>query len=839
MHKRPNEVSFLKSLTLGADARLSRTDFTDDQTWDVLWEDEKLAPATIRSSYGGRVKQVAITPNWVYRERKITSAQTYIQAPTWVAFAPAYAKLEGKITATLNLSIEYWVMESNAIGGRFTIQNTGAEAEDLHLSLVADVLTDKKSSLAIISLISENHALSLGRYPHLEPVLMLDNAQAGAITNKEPIIQTKMTIEAGKSHAVRYVHAGLSRMSDSVERASYWLSQNWDEAFATIETASQRIPHIMTGDPNTDTLIALSYHQLLQSFMTTPNLPHLSFIATRQPDKGYSAKGDGSDYDRSWNGQSAHLAYLMALGIASIAPELAQGIVRNFLASQTYDGKVDMKPSFTASTPIDGGYLCPPILARLTWNIYQFTEDRGFLEETFPKLLRFYQRWMQEDVDGDSMPEWAHERQMGYVFFPTFGNNQAWAQNVDIRITESPDMAAYMISEAIHLSYISHLLGKTDGYGILNKLSNHQAYLEKLWREELGRYSYQDRDTNLATPYIPIFIENPADERVPVALSLENPARVQVHLVGGTNHAPKATLHIIGFGHNNETIHEIADVKSQFVWGYGNGFYTSKNLFQTVNELYFEGVSRVYKVNAHTVDFTRPDVNSILPLMLTGIPDNRAESLIKLLTDPAQFWRESGMTIVSAKDRNYDPASAVGGGGTWAYWTTLIGEGLIEYGRGDIARDMLKRLIKTQLTSYTKNGYFSEFYHSDQASGRGEKYHVGGIVPVYLLNRLFGVQIFDSRRVFVSEDYFWDTDVTIMQHGVTIKRTKTSADVTFASGHQIEVGVSADGMMIEDPTVSITPPVELKPHLPPQLGAPTDPKRVIIQVDIEPDEPIE
>lgn len=839
MHKRPNEVSFLKSLTLGADARLSRVDFTNDQIWDVIWDDEKIAPATLRSGYGGRVKHVTITPQWVYRERKIESAQSYIQSPKLVAFAPAYAQLEAKIAEHLTVKIEYWVMESNAIGGRFTIYNAGTETEEVQLSLIGDVLTDKKSSLAIITLISENHALSLGRYPHIEPILMLENAQAGALTNKEPIIRAKMTIEAGKNQVVRFVHAGLSRMSDSVERATYWLSQNWDEAFATIEKASQHIPQIMTGDPNTDLLIALSYQQLLQSFITPPNLPHPSFVATRQIDKGYSAKGDGSDYDRSWNGQSAHLAYLIALGIAPIAPELAQGIVKNFLASQTYDGKVDMKPNFASSTPIEGGYLCPPILARLTWNIYQFTEDRAFLEETFPKLLRFYQRWMQEDVDGDSMPEWTHERQMGYVFFPTFGNNQAWAQNVDIRITESPDMAAYMISEAIHLSFISHLLGKTDGYGILNKLNKHQVYLENLWREELGRYSYQDRDTNLATPYIPIFMEHPADERVPVALSLENPARIQVHLIGGTNHAPKATLHIVGIGHDNENIHEIADVKTQFVWGYSNGFYTSKNLFQTVNELYFEGVSRVYKVDAHTVDFTRPDVNSILPLMLTGIPENRAESLVKLLTDPAQFWRESGMSIVSAKDRNYDPASAVGGGGTWAYWTTLIGEGLIEYGRGDITRDMVKRLVKTQLAAYTENSYFSEFYHSDQAGGRGEKYHVGGIVPIYLLNRLFGIQIFDSRRVFLGGENFWDTDITIIQHGVTVKRTKNNANITFASGHHIEVTVSANGEMIEDPTTSIAPSVTIKPHLPPQLDAPTDPKRVIIQVDVEPDEPAE
>jgi hypothetical protein len=836
MHKQPNGISFIKALLLGADARLSRVNFTDDQAWHVLWGDDKHAPLTLKTGYGGRVKHATITPQWSHEGRTIATPQTYYETPQLVAFAPAFARLQGKITHNLMLTAEYWVMESNAIGGRFTIQNIGTNVDEIRLSLVGDVLTDKKASLAILTLISEAHALSMGRYPRLEPVLMMEHGTAGAITSKEPIIHTSLKIEAGKTQTVRFVHAGLSRMSDSVERATYWLGQNWDEAFANIEQASQTIPHIQTGDPETDALIALSYHHLLQAVIPATNhLPHASFVATRHPDKGYSAKGDGSDYDRSWSGQSAHLAYLMALGLAPISSELAQGILHNFLATQTDDGKVDMKPSF-ASSRSDDDYLCPPILARLTWNIYQFTEDRAFLEATFPKLLRFYQRWLEEDVDKDSMPEWADERQMGYVFFPTFGNNQAWAQNVDIRVTESPDMAAYMISEAIHLSYISHLLGKTDGYGILNKLHKHQAYLDKLWRDDIGRYSYQDRDSNLATPYIPIFIEQAGDERVPVALSLEDPARIQVHLIGGTNHPPKATLHIIGIAPNGDKIHEQADVKTQFRWGYGNGFYTSQHLFQTINELYFEGVSRVYKVNAHTVDFTRPDVNTLMPLMLNGIPENRAESLIKLLTDPAQFWRPSGMSIVSAKDHNYDPASAIGGGGTWAYWTTLIGEGLIEYGRGDIARDMLKRLIKTQIIAYQQNGYFSEFYHSDQAQGCGEKHHVGGIIPVYLLQRLVGIQIFDGRRVFIGGKQVWNEPITMSQHGVTIQRTGDQATITFASGHHTTLTVKDDGEIITDPTADTAIPATFKSYFPPQLDAPNDPKRVIIQVDIEADD---
>mgnify|MGYP001320450137 CR=1 FL=1 len=837
MHTLTNDSSFIKSLQLAADARLSKVNYTDDQSWELLFEDEKLSPLSLRTRYGGRIGRMSLIPQWIHQGRMIGSAPIYSQAPHLVAFAPGFARVEGSITPNLNFVAEYWVMESNAVGARFSIHNTGTTTEDIELSLTGDVLHDKKADLAIITLISQSHGLSLGRYPNLEPVLLLENAKSGAESGKaKPIITSKLSIEAGKNSSVRFVHAGLGRMSDSLNRAIYWLEQNWDEAFETIEKASQAIPLIQTGDSQTDTLIALSYHHLLQAFISpTSTLPHTSFVATRHTERGYSSKGTGDDYDRSWNGQPAHLAYLMALAVAPISADLAQGILKNFLATQTHDGKVEMKPSL-APHPSSERYLCPPILARMAWNIYQYTEDRSFLEETFPKLLRFYQKWVASDIDQDAMPEWEHERQMGYVFFPTFGNNQAWAQNVDIRITESPDMATYMISETIHLSFISHLLGKTDGYGLLNKLTKLQAFLEKLWRDSIGRYSYQDRDTNLATPYIPIFMELPADERVPVALSLEDPARVQIHLIGGTSQAPKATLHIIGIAPNGDSLHERADIKTHFSWGYGNGFYTSRNLFKTIDEVYFEGVSRVYKFNAHTVDFTRPDINALLPLTLTGIPENRAESLIKLLTDSAQFWRNSGVSIVSAKDSNYDPSSAVGGGGVWSYWTTLLGEGLIEYGRTDIATQMIQRLLKAQLTAYQTTGYFSEFYNSDQPIGCGEKHHVGGIAPLYLLNRVLGIQIFDERRVFLSGKLFWETPITITQHGVKVVRTGETAEIVFPSGYTKTISIKEDGEMVEDTNAPINVKTLPKAHIPPQLDAPNEAKRVIIQVDIESDE---
>ena len=81
-------------------------------------------------------------------------------------------------------------------------------------------------------------------------------------------------------------------------------------------------------------LAALSpYCQALRSFVgPTEHLPHPSFIFTRQQDRGYSLKGDGSDHNWQWNGQVATEAYVVLPQIVAAAPDLAKGILRNWLA---------------------------------------------------------------------------------------------------------------------------------------------------------------------------------------------------------------------------------------------------------------------------------------------------------------------------------------------------------------------------------------------------------------------------------------------------------------------------------------------------------------------------
>ncbi|MFN8450329.1 MAG: hypothetical protein U0521_17515 [Anaerolineae bacterium] len=123
---------------------------------------------------------------------------------------------------------------------------------------------------------------------------------------------------------------------------------------------------------------------MAQSFLKpTASLPHASFVTARQPGRGYSPRGDGRIIRRGWSGQNPTLAYLSALALAPIDAEMAQGVVRNYLAVQRADGWIDWKPGLAGQ---QANMLCLPILARLAWGVWQYSEDDALLERGLPRL---------------------------------------------------------------------------------------------------------------------------------------------------------------------------------------------------------------------------------------------------------------------------------------------------------------------------------------------------------------------------------------------------------------------------------------------------------------------
>ena len=781
---------------LAADARLRPTDYTDDQVW-------RLTPGTgtdpalaLQTQYGGRVGLASIIPIWTHDNRTIYETQAYAVQPVITGFAPGYLRVQASLAKQLAIQAEYWVIDSHTIGGRFIIRNAHVEPTQVHLDLFGHVGAEgEEQPLSIVPLDDQHHALHMGHLGNINPVVLLERGKSELVDGQPVSARIGRLFEVGgrSKVSVRWVHAGLSSARDSLAHAQRWLQEDWTPHLAQIVAAAQALPTIETGDDDLDITLATAYNQLVSAFLRPTNsLPNASFVTLRDPGTGYSRARDGRDYPRSWSGQAPHLAYLTALGIASIDAQLAQGIIRNTLAVQHDDGWIDWKPGLSGQQQ---GLLCMPVLARLTWGIFQYTEDDAFLRETFSPLLKFFERWQKRD--NDDIPHWQHVVQTGYVHWPAFGIGQPWADNTDISTIETPDLLAYLLSEAMSLQAIAYYLNDTvHEQSLAQHVQRLQTALTSLWNGE--HFVYRDHETHVTEEGRLVLKEAPGDEHHFIALPLDPPARLNIRVEGGVDHTPRLTMQLAGLDANGEPV-QVNATSENFVWQRSRGVYTTQQVFSQVDSLQFDGLSRVYTANITTPNSARLDLNALLPLWSVGLPPEQSTQIIQLMSDPEHFWHKSGVTMCSAQDSNFDAANAEGSGGVWPYWLTLLGEGIIEAGRYDLATDLLARLLKTQVAALKQDKHFSEFYHSDEPRGLGTPADLGGIVPVHLLLRVLGVRVISDQKVWTGGPYHWSGPVTFRQHGVVIRRSSDSTQIEFPSGSQIQLAPGAEWQAVVDP----------------------------------------
>lgn len=788
------------ALQLASDIRLNPAEDHNDQVWELLLGIGNSPALALQTRYGGHVGLASLVPMWLHGDRVVYEAQAYAKPPYVTAFAPGYLRVQATLSSQLSLQAEYWAMESHATGGQFTISNARTSPQEVRLDLVAFVASGgKEQPPNILTMQGERQALHMGKIGNLNPVVVLEG---GSGDSTSPKLGKTWTIAGRKKVVVRWVHAGLTNVRDSLALAERWLKQNWSKHFKQIAQAAQNIPLIETGDEEQDATIAFAYQQLVHSFLNSPPMPNATSVAVRQPARG--------EYYRESSGQPSTLAYLSALAMAPIDAERAQGIVRNTLSNQQNDGWISLR--------LDGQrqpIMSMPILARLTWGLFQYTEDHRFLVETFPKLLKFFERWFAPDLDEDQdgLPEWLDESQTGYVYTPTFAAAQPWGQGADISLVETPDLAAYLLSEAVSLREMAYYLRDTDNEHRLGaRIEALTTTLGSLWNSESSRYVYRDRDVHLTTGSVTMLENGRGDEEHLPGLNLTQPNRVIVQVSGGFEHVPNMTLHLTGLDQHGSEINETAK-GNDFVWHLGRGVYTSRNLYAQVGRIWCDGLSRVYRIDARTVDTTRLDINALLPLWSPGISEERATALVRLITDKSHFWRANGVSMNSAQDSRFDPANVQGSGAVWPFWLTLLGEGLIEHGYVEEATEMIKRLLTAQVSVLKQEKAFFEFYHSDQPRGLGDRGHVGGIVPLHLLLRVLGVRIVSTGKVWAGGAFAWDKPVTVTQHGVMVHRSRAGTQVRFPSGHEVALTNDSFREVIDPHPTAPTRivPIEIEP----------------------------
>jgi hypothetical protein len=770
-------------LRLAADARLCIPDYADDQIWELKVGGGEPPALALETTYGLRARGMRIFPSFFWGSRWIMDPKAFSSPPIFRSLLPNYLKVEFNPFPDLQVVAEYWVPDSHTVAGRFTLTNFSSETVPLRLRLHAVLRPGENPRSMGETTIEGAHVLA-GHTSQIEPVVFL----GGAAMVEEvvyPALAIHEELHPGRTREITWGHAGLASQQDSFSAARATASRAWDAEIARLEMVNASQVEIETGDAEWDAAFVMAQNAALRGYVgPTPRLPHASFVLTRTPDRGYSERGDGKDYGLDWDGQTAAHAYVNLAQILPAAPELAKGVIRNFLAVQKADGGIDWKPGLGGQR---NGCLCIPLLASLTWKIYRQSEDRTFLEETVVGLLEFLEAWFHEgqDRDSDGHPEWEHVLQSAFDDWPTFVPWREWGQGLKISMAETQDLASYLYRECQSLILIAEEL---DRPSLVPALRTHMERLaesvEASWSEDEACYQHRDRDHHVS-PKGDLLGQGRGSFRVDVGRDFDHPVRVLVRVQGPEGAAQKLKATLRGRsveGGRRRVFHlQLED----FQWFWERGAATSSNAFHSIKNIEIENLSDEFSIDIWTADFTRQDQTLLLPLW-AGIPDaQRVEHLVQeTLLDPKRFWRTYGIPSCSADDPAFTAGRSERAGAVGMLWNTMICEGLIDHGYTQEAVELVSRLMGATIHSLRRDNAFRESYDPDKAQAFGDRGHLWGTAPVHLFLQTLGVRLLSANKIELRAGNPYPWPVMLRWRGVEIRYEKDQCMVTFPNGHQ-------------------------------------------------------
>jgi len=111
-----------------------------------------------------------------------------------------------------------------------------------------------------------------------------------------------LTLLPGTFFQTTFIQAASSSETDSFDHARSIAARPWEAEIARIEMINANHLQIITGNKEWNSLFALAQQTTFRLLIdSSEHLPHPSFVLSRQPDQGYSMRGDGSDYNYLWN----------------------------------------------------------------------------------------------------------------------------------------------------------------------------------------------------------------------------------------------------------------------------------------------------------------------------------------------------------------------------------------------------------------------------------------------------------------------------------------------------------------------------------------------------------
>jgi hypothetical protein len=781
------------SLTLAADARFSSPDYSNDHIWEMNFGGGDPPALNLQTTFGLRARWLRLFPRFLRKEISLIHPDEFARPPALVSFYPNYLSVSFAPFPGVDVLAEYWAASSQAVSGRLTFTNASVLNEDFRFEWIALLSPLSSQGESMVAVPMGPGTILQGKTSEIFPVCVL-SGNPGTGSGPYPGLAVDVSLPAGGSTQLTWALSACETTQSSYRRACQTLERDWESELTRIEmqNTGQQV-EITTGKTDWDAALALSQKVAYQSFLpiraeaemngsspSAPPLPHASFVLSRQPDQGYSVRGDGTDYPYLWNGQPLLDAYYLTSLILPGGAQYARGLIENFLSTQQENGFVDWKPGLSGQR---SRRLAQPLLATLACQVAPYLQDDSWLPSLYPALLKFVRCWFspEHDRDQDGFPEWDHPLQTGLEDAPMYDPWHGGSQGVEITSLESPSLLAFLFNECRCLLKISEACGFSDDQEWLHqKLQQLAALLDSTWDSHNACYRYRDRETHQSGSGSVLMTIKGAGI-FPARNAFKQGHRLLLNLYSQEEGTRPATVVLTGENEAGEIMEQITP--GRFYWTGGRAHYTTQNLFLKLKKVEVSGVFEGDRLTVSTADYTLIDLSLFMPLW-AGLPDSRRANAMVEKKLKAQFSTPFGYGIIPVKaaKEEYSGLNRV-----LLPWNHLIGEALLANGHRSEAAALVNSLMNTMMPSLKQNHAFAEGFHADNGRPFGERNSLRGLAPIGLFLQVIGIK-FLSRDVIILDGLNpFPGPITVKYSGITITCRADGAEILFPTGQSVTI----------------------------------------------------
>lgn len=762
------------NLTLAADARLTTTDYTDDQIWQLSTQLGDPPAISLNTTYGLRARAMRMYPRYVHGDDELNAPNSFYETPIVRSYYPNYLLIEYSPFHGIDVQMEVWVPESHAIAGRMRVKNSSPHAQSLRCDWVVQLSPHDGERMAP----TEFGATSVlaGQSAGLSPVVFITSG-AQIVSSPYPALLCDCTLDPQESHTYLWVHGAKINPQLSFELTQQIAALSWEAEIARVEMINSNLLEIHTGEPKWDLAFALSQNIANGLFVGPTNkLPRPAPVQTRLPDQGYSLRGDGSDYSHLWNGSTSLESYYLSGMLLPGGVERVKDMVRNFIAVQEEDGFIDLKPGLAGQRI---GLIVTPILASIAWQTFLYDDDIGFIEQIFAPLLAYTNCWFSNvyDRDGDGLPEWDHILQIGLEEHPVFSAWYSWSQSVTISTAESPALCALLYQECQALLNMAGIIGNE---GAIQSLIEHSEKLSSLlqigW--DGSGYQYWDRDTH-HSPTTEWLGERIGPGEVELSSVFESPLRLQIRIYTNQTTRPRPTILIQGLDEQGKGISE--ELGAEHVrWSPNKGMLTTKGVFTKLETVQVSNVRAEDRVSVYVAGYRCQDISLLAPLWAELPSEQEAKQIISdRVLSRTGFWRKFGLPICpDASDPTIDESDST----IHLIWNSMVGEGLLTYGYRKEVVSLVTQLMSTITASLDRTGQLRRSYDANTGAGYGEINALDGLAPLGLFLKTLGVQIYSQEKILLTGLNPFPWPITVKYRGLSVLCQPEKTIVVFPDG---------------------------------------------------------